>query len=148
MFVHENIGDTISSFDQVTFNDECALTDAIQANGPISVAIDAAHPTFQFYSSGVYYEPACSDKVLNHGVAIVGFGARERSGVKEDYYIVKNSWGKDWGEEGYIRMSRNRMNNCGIASMASYPIVSIFSKKLIANIKFNLNFCFFQIRVD
>lgn len=104
-------------------DDECALTEAIASVGPISVAIDAGQPTFQFYSSGVYYDPLCSCLNLNHGVTAVGFGSDETSGMKDEYYIVKNSWGKDWGENGYILMSRNKFNNCGIASMASYPVV-------------------------
>lgn len=70
--------------------------------------------------SGIYYEPECSSEELDHGVLVVGYGTTDEG---RDYWLVKNSWGHEWGEDGYIRMARNRHNNCGIASSASYPLV-------------------------
>jgi len=117
-FKANSVGATISGFTDVTSGSESDLQSSVD-KAPISVAIDASHDSFQMYSSGVYYEPSCSPTQLDHGVLAVGYGTSGSS----DYWLVKNSWGTDWGMSGYIQMSRNRNNNCGIATAASYPII-------------------------
>jgi cathepsin L len=118
-FREANVGATLNGYVDIPRRDEKALTQAIQAIGPISVAIDASKKTFHYYKSGVYYDFLCSSTKLDHGVLAVGYGTMDG----KDYYIVKNSWGPQWGMEGYVMMSRNRENNCGIATQASYPKV-------------------------
>jgi len=109
---------TISSFVDVTPGSETALMAAVNL-GPVSVAIEADQSCFQFYSGGVLSDPSCGTQ-LDHGVLVVGYGTD--AGTKQDFWIVKNSWGSSWGEAGYIRLIRGS-NECGIASEPSYPVV-------------------------
>jgi len=109
----------ISGYKDVT-GGENDLKKTIAELGPVSVAIDASNPSFQFYSSGVYYEPECSSTMLDHAVLAVGYGTTANG---TDYWIVKNSWGENWGMKGYIYMARNHDNNCGIATQPSYPLI-------------------------
>jgi cathepsin L len=117
-FNSANVGALLSSFTDVTSGDESALQKAVTAQ-PVSVAIDASQQSFQLYTSGVYNEPDCSSSQLDHGVLAVGYGT---DASNTDYWIVKNSWGTGWGMQGYIWMSRNAQNQCGIATAASFPI--------------------------
>nr|XP_009666030.1 PREDICTED: cathepsin S-like [Struthio camelus australis] len=105
-----------SSYVELPHGDEGVLKDAIANVGPVSVSIDGSQPTFFLYKAGIYDDPRCS-QIGNHAVLVVGYGTLDG----KDYWLVKNSWGVHFGEQGYIRMSRNRGNQCGIASYASYP---------------------------
>ncbi|XP_017489962.1 PREDICTED: cathepsin L1-like [Rhagoletis zephyria] len=116
----QNVGAIFRSYSNLPQGSENSLQGAVANVGPISVAIDASQPSFQLYKQGMYDEPACSPTKVNHAVTVVGYGLFQ--GVTP-YWKVKNSWGVTWGDQGYIFMSRNKGNQCGIASYASYPIV-------------------------
>jgi len=108
----------ISGFQDVNPMDEGALATAV-AQGPVSVAIEADQSVFQFYSSGVLNDASCGTQ-LDHGVLAVGYDTDPTGGP---YWIVKNSWGASWGNQGYVWIAKGTggAGICGIASEPSYP---------------------------
>jgi len=120
-FNKKTIGANVTGHVDIQQGNETALQVASATIGPISVGIDASHFSFQFYKKGVYYSWLCSSTNLDHGVLVAGYGVDNATGKK--YWLVKNSWGTSWGQKGYIWMARDRNNNCGIATLASYPLV-------------------------
>ena len=117
-FSAKSVGATVTGYVKIPQN-ETALLKAVTTIGPISVSIDASNTTFHHYNGGVYYNPVCSTTNLDHAVLVVGYGTLNG----QDYWLVKNSWGADWGMDGYIMMARNKNNNCGIVTQAMYPTV-------------------------
>lgn len=111
---------SIQDYVQIKSGDEEALKDAVTNIGPIASGIDRL-PSFRAYKSGVYYDPECNsgESDLNHWITVEGYGTENG----QDYWLVKNSAGVFFGEDGYIKMARNKGNHCGIATSAFYPIL-------------------------
>jgi cathepsin L len=113
-FNKKAIGSTCSGFVDIPSGQEDALKEAVATIGPISIAIDATEDKFMLYKEGVFVDDTCQNGAdsLDHGVLVVGYGTDNSTklGDAADYWIVKNSWGPEWGEKGYIRMARN-LNN-------------------------------------
>lgn len=139
----------LSGYVNVTPSDLNAFKLALTERGPLSVAIDASHLSFSFYSSGVYYEPECRSgldgivllllpcsltlcfcsllssirnlaAVADLDHAVLAVGYGTLNG--EPYTLVKNSWSTWWGNDGYVLMSQ-RDNNCGVLTNPTYPTI-------------------------
>jgi len=90
---------------------------AAATSGPFSVAIQADQMVFQNYRSGIFDSTKCGFN-LDHAVGLVGWGKENG----REYWIVRNSWGRSWGEHGYIRMAiESGRGVCGVQMDASYP---------------------------
>jgi len=100
------LGANLTAWEKVSTN-EVQMAAYLSQHGPIAVALNA-NP-LQMYSSGILDPKSCNPKDLDHGVLIVGYG----SASGKDFWIVKNSWGKSWGEQGYFRLIRGK-GACGI----------------------------------
>ena len=114
-------GSDIISYTDVSPNSDESMMAALTKQ-PVSVAIQADQKDFQLYSSGVF-TGSCGTQ-LDHGVLLVGYGSE----TNEDYYVIKNSWGNTWGDNGYIKIGRGSQYNdgngqCGVLMQGSYPTV-------------------------
>ena len=112
-FKKSAVGATVKSFSSISFSED-SLAVAVAAHGPISVVIDGSRKSLQFYHKGIYDDPECSTAWPNHAVLVVGYGP--------GYWLIKNSWSKKWGAEGYMKMKRGN-NQCGITNDDIYPLV-------------------------
>ncbi|XP_076252091.1 digestive cysteine proteinase 2-like [Rhynchophorus ferrugineus] len=108
---------SIKDYYTIPPNEE-SLKQAVSNIGPISGAMDASN--LQFYAGGVFRDDDCDTSgYVNHGILVVGYGNE----AGRDYWLIKNSWGKEWGEGGYFKLIRNRNNECNIATYGMYPIL-------------------------
>jgi len=98
---------------------ENQLMIAVATQGPIAVSIHV-EGDFYNYGHGVYDGSSCRSNGhdLNHAVLVVGYGTE--SG--KNYWIIKNSWGNRWGENGYMKMVRGK-NCAGVADVSVFPLV-------------------------
>lgn len=107
----------VQKIHEVTPNTSAALKAAI-AQGPVSVTVEADTAVFQRYTSGILNSPDCG-LLLDHAITAVGYGTEDGT----EYYIVRNSWGAAWGEQGYIRIAAQETGAgvCGIQQVSVWP---------------------------
>lgn len=112
---------SIDKYGDITPNNEKILKRAV-AQQPVSAAIQANLTSFRLYSRGIYSDPECGDQ-LDHGILIVGYGYDILHDM--EYWLVKNSWGPNWGENGYIRIQRNTDTKSGICGISTQPTIPL-----------------------
>ena len=94
--------------------------------GPVTVAIDAGSLAFRFYKHGIFDSKHRCGTALNHAVTVVGYSSMDTDSTP--YWIVRNSWGSDWGEDGYVRMEiTGGAGICGINLEPTLPNVYYLS---------------------
>jgi C1A family cysteine protease len=108
----------IDSWLMLDTQDENEIKEFLYTNGPLAIAINA--DPFQYYTGGIIDEDewSCDPEGLNHGVVLVGYG--NESGV--DYWIIRNSWGDYWGEDGYVRVARGK-GTCGVNTYVTTAVL-------------------------
>lgn len=114
-FLNNTYGN-LKAWDYVDFCNETDLMVKCAEYGPVLSLMKANLWSFIYYTGGIFYEEGCSQFDYDHAVAVVGYGSEN----EQLFWIVKNSMGKEWGEEGYIRLARNKGNMCGIATRSIY----------------------------
>jgi len=109
---------TLKDYNMMDTDDEDEIASYLEETGPLSVGINA--DALMDYDSGIIDADSdeCDPSSLDHGVTLVGYGSDDGS----DYWIVKNSWGSNWGEEGYFRIARGQ-GTCGINTEVSTSVV-------------------------
>lgn len=115
---HEKLSH-VSDVQKLPEGDEENMKRHLATVGPVSICVDSSSYTFYSYTSGIYDEESCMKHIYNHAMGVVGYGVDSES--NRPYWIVRNSWGKNWGDEGYVKFLMG-VDLCSIADQACYPI--------------------------
>lgn len=112
----------VKSFVRLPENDQHALLAALNGQGPVVVAADASG--WMMYGSGIF-KGCGKDAATNHAILMIGYGTDDWA--MEDYWLIRNSWGPSWGESGFIRLLRHKVEEsyCGAVS---YPELGVGCK--------------------
>jgi cathepsin H len=125
-FHDKTVGAKVWDVVNITEGAETQLKHAVATMRPVSVAFEVID-NFRLYDGGVYTSDTCrtGPETVNHAVLAVGYGEDDNG---TPYWIIKNSWGVEWGLGGYFYMEMGK-NMCGVATCSSYPVVPEDLKK-------------------
>lgn len=115
---------TVQSWGFLPENDEDMIEVALRYIGPVAVDYNAGHPSFISYDGGIFDVSDCDAKV-NHALLIVGYDQVNFNGTLVHYWIARNSWGSEWGENGYVRIKRGDDKGPGMCGLATSPSVAL-----------------------
>ncbi|XP_021295932.1 probable cysteine protease RD19D [Herrania umbratica] len=124
-FKPEKVAVKVVNFTNIPI-DENQIAANLVLHGPLAVGLNAFF--MQTYIGGVSCPIICDKRWINHGVLLVGYGAKGFSILRfgyQPYWIIKNSWGKRWGEHGYYRLCRGHAM-CGINTMVSAVATKVY----------------------
>lgn len=96
----------LTGYEKLPANDADALEEAV-AKGPVAVSVDAS--AWYMYQKGIFDGCDKANPDINHAVLLVGYGHFQNT----KYWIIQNSWGPKWGEDGFIRLKRYDQEPCG-----------------------------------
>lgn len=123
-FDSSKVAAKVANFSTVVVDEDQIAANLVK-NGPLAIGINAVF--MQTYIGGVSCPYICSKRRLDHGVLLVGYGDKGYSPARlkeKPYWIIKNSWGPSWGEEGYYKICRGH-NECGMNTMVSTVAAAI-----------------------
>lgn len=117
---------SVKSWGIVSPNHETHMELVLRHIGPIAAGINGASPSFLAYSGGIYDNPTCKQGA-NHALLITGYGEEEVNGEMVRFWYARNSWGKGFGEDGYVRIKRNDgiKGSLGVCGIARSPSVAL-----------------------
>lgn len=109
----------------IKVGDEGQLAQVVNEIGALTIGIDSSGKGFDLYKEGIYSKATCGSRnnQLDHAVGLTGYGVYPfGSNNPTAYWEVKNSWGPDWGMDGYILFQKDDKNACGVATDAAYVV--------------------------
>merc|ERR1712184_109735 len=100
---------------------EATMANAINELGVLTVGMDASGPKIMLYDSGIYSNDLCRPQFLDHAVSLSGFGVYPYPGG-DAYWEMRNSWGTEWGMNGYMLMEKDTGDQCGFTTDVQYVV--------------------------